>query len=101
MSEKYPELYLEYSDPAAGEEFVTCVMQRVRRQQRIRTLILALAGGIGAVFGLVGAVMLADRISSVFTFDMASVSGLPVGFVVCGTLLFLFLTLNDDSPVLG
>lgn len=57
------------ADPA--DQFLLDVMQRVQREQRRRKSILLFFGLIGALFGLVGAILLSEPITRLF-------AGLPV-----------------------
>jgi len=62
-----PEQLLQYTDEQSAEEFVAGVMQRVKREQRIRKAILLVSGIVGALFGLAGAVALSDSITQLFS----------------------------------
>lgn len=56
------ELLAYQQQPEAGE-FVTAVMQRVQRQQRLRQVILVISGLVGVVFGVIGAMLLAGPLA--------------------------------------
>lgn len=77
------------------DQFVLNVMHRVRREQRRRKLILFVFGLLGAGFGLLGAVLLAEPIAGLFT-------GLPLTGLMQSTLLagaaaaFYVWFMNDD-----
>jgi len=94
-----PEQLLQYTDEQSAEEFVAGVMQRVKREQRIRKAILLVSGIVGALFGLAGAVALSDSITQLFTLSMSATSALPVSLAIIGVLLFLGWLLNDEMTL--
>ena len=99
MPSQLPEQLLQYTDEQLAEEFVAGVMQRVKREQRIRKAILLVSGIVGALFGLAGAVALSDSITQLFTLSMSATSALPVSLAIIGVLLFLGWLLNDEMTL--
>ena len=88
---------LAYREQPADDAFVINVMQDVRREQRRRRMILVSSGVIGAGFGLLGASLLSDSISTAlttaFTGDLAHLSaGASVAILAGITWL-----LQDDA----
>ena len=96
MSEKFPEELLKYTESPPADEFVTGVMRRVKREQDIRTTILVISGFIGSLFGILGAMMLSEPISSLLTFQVDMSSALPGIWSVLGVVVFLFLMVSDE-----
>ena len=58
---------LGFHENPAPDDFVLDVMHRVQHERRSRRLILACFGSIGAVFGLIGAVLLSDPITRILS----------------------------------
>jgi len=91
---------LAYQQQPEAGEFVTAVMQRVQRQQRLRQVILVISGLVGAVFGVVGAMLLAGPmapwISQLLTGDQAATNG---GALLA--LLALFAWMLHEDPTLS
>jgi len=97
------EQLLEYSEAPQADAFVMNVMDGVRREQRTRKIILWAFGLIGALFGLLGAVMLSGPIGHLLTFGQA----IPVMelmqatlFVVAAAAFYLWF-MNDDFSLGG
>ena len=89
---------LQYDDTETSETFVVEVMQSIRREQRTRKVILWVFGLIGALFGLAGAMMLSDNITSLFTFTVAMPAEETmqvVLFIVAATAFYTWF-MNDD-----
>ena len=86
---------LEHREAIPDDQFVLTVMHRVQRERRNRKLILFAFGLLGAGFGLLGAVLLADPIARLF-------NGLPVTGIMQAALLagaaaaFYVWFMNDD-----
>ena len=95
------EKLLAYPDQAeTGEDlFVVDVMRRVRRERRTRKLILSLFGGVGALFGLAGAVMLSDSIGSLFTETLSAMTLIQIPLFAAGAAAFYLWFMNDDLPL--
>lgn len=89
---------LAYSDPAKINDdlFVVDVMRQVTKERRMRKLILFLFGGIGALFGLAGAVMLSDSISQVFTETVSAITLAQLPLLAAGAVAFYIWFMNDD-----
>lgn len=88
---------LAYREPAENEDlFVVDVMRKVRGERRKRKLILASFGGIGALFGIAGAVMLSDGISRVFTEAIPTMTLAQVPLFAVGAAAFYLWFMNDD-----
>jgi len=91
--------WLKYQELPANDGFVENVMQGVRRERRIRRLVLVLSGLVGAAFGIAGAVILSDSITrlvlQVFEQAGAGVAGLALMLV----LAFLAWLLNDEATL--
>lgn len=86
---------LGHREALPDDQFVLSVMHRVRREQRSHKLILFVFGLLGAGFGLLGAVLLAEPIERLFT-------GLPATGIMQAALLagaaaaFYVWSMNDD-----
>lgn len=95
------ETLLHYREPAEEDHFVLDVMKDVQRARRTRRVILWVFGGIGALFGLAGAVMLSDAITELFTFDLAlpATETMQVVLFVVGAAAFYNWFMNDDWSI--
>ena len=88
---------LAYGEPADNDDlFVVDVMRKVRRERRIRKLILTAFGGIGALFGIAGAVMLSDSIGRVFTEAIPAMTLAQIPLFAVGGIAFYLWFMNDD-----
>jgi len=92
------EQLLAYNEAPQPEAFVLDVMRSVKREQRIRKLILWVFGLVGAVFGLAGAVMLSGSISRLFTFtvELPAMETMQVTLFIVGAAAFYLWFMNDD-----
>lgn len=92
------EQLLKYDEPPQPEAFVMNVMQRVRREQLMRKVILWIFGLIGAFFGIAGAVMLSGAISSLFTFSLSLpvMETMQASLFIAGAAAFYLWCMNDD-----
>jgi hypothetical protein len=81
---------------ASGDAFVDGVMQRVRREQKTRSLILYVFGLIGAVFGVVGATLLSGKITWLFIEVMDGTLMMQVVLFVIAALAFYSWFMNDE-----
>jgi hypothetical protein len=90
---------LRYREAGLGQEFVDGVMQGVRRQRLNRRLILLSFGIVGAIFGLVGATMLSDSITRLFTADPGGTVAMQVVLSVVAAFAFYTWFMNDDLSV--
>lgn len=88
---------LEYHQTPEDGAFVAEVMQRVRRQQRMRRLILAVTGLTGAIFGAAGAIILAEPVAQA----MADTKLLPVSVAMVGAVAFLAWVFQDETSASG
>lgn len=94
------EKLLAYPGSETGDDlFVVDVMRRVRAERRRRRLILALFGGIGALFGLAGAVMLSGSINHVFTELLSARLLFQLPLFAAGAVAFYLWAMNDDLPL--
>ena len=71
MPERIDELNFEqllaYTDEPGSDEFVANVMHNVRQERRKRQLVLFIFGLVGAAFGVLGAFLLSDSITRLFS----------------------------------
>lgn len=94
------ERLLAFPQAEAGDDlFVIDVMRRVRAERRRRRIILIAFSGIGAAFGLAGAVMLSDPISRLFTELMPDRLLLQLPLFAAGAVAFYSWFMNDDLHV--
>jgi hypothetical protein len=103
VHEQEIERLLGYSDSPEPGTFVVEVMNRVKREQRTRKLILWAFGLIGAMFGLAGAAMLSDSIADLFTFTVtmpATQTAQVVLFIVAAVAFYTWF-MNDDLALGG
>jgi len=93
---------LAYPAPPAGDDpdrFVVAVMDRVRRERRRRRLVLFGFGGIGALFGLLGATWLADPIARLFIDAIPAEWLMQGALLVAGAAAFHAWMMGDDLPL--
>jgi len=92
------EQLLAYTEAPQPEAFVLDVMRSVKREQRIRKVILWVFGLVGAAFGLAGAVMLSGSISRLFTFtvELPAMETMQVTLFIVGAAAFYLWFMNDD-----
>ena len=99
MSEQHLEDALDtllgFEEDLPQDEFVLNVMHGVARQRRIRRLVLATFGLIGAVFGLVGATLLSAPIAQLFA-SLPATGTMQAVLVVCAAAAFYTWFMNDD-----
>lgn len=97
MDQKLEQM-LGYPDTGAPNDdlFVVDVMRQVRKDQHTRKMILFLFGGIGAVFGLIGAILLSDGIQHVLTETVTATAWFQVPLLVSGAAAFYAWCMNDD-----
>ena len=88
---------LEYHQAPEDSAFVTEVMDGVKRQQRLRRLILTATGITGALFGATGAMMLARPLAQAMT----EVNLLPILVAAVGGIVFLFWVFQDETSASG
>jgi hypothetical protein len=92
---------LEYSRAPQADAFVVDVMRGVKREQLLRRVILWAFGLVGALFGLIGAVMLSDSITRLFSFTLSlpATETMQVVLFVVGAAAFYTWFMNDDLHV--
>ena len=88
---------LEYHETPQNDDFVAGVIKRVQRQQRIRRLILAATGLVGASFGAVGMLMISDGISRLIT----DTNVLPASVAVVVLAAFMAWLFQDEVAAVG
>jgi hypothetical protein len=77
------------------DQFVLTVMHRVQRERRSRKLILFGFGLIGALFGLLGALLLAAPIAHLFT-GLPATGIMQAALVASAAAAFYVWSMNDD-----
>lgn len=89
---------LAYRDVDMPDEdlFVVDVMRGVRKQRMTRRLILLSFGLVGAMFGLVGAVLLSDAINNLFTDAIPATRAMQAVLLVSGIAAFYVWVMGDD-----
>lgn len=92
---------LAYPEQESGNDdlFVVDVMRRVQKERRTRKLILGLFGGIGALFGLAGALMLSETIAGLFGNVDPTVFFLQLPLFSAGAAAFYIWFMNDDLAI--
>ena len=88
---------LQYHETPQDDKFVAGVMKGVRRQQRIRKLILATTGMVGACFGAVGMLMISDGINRL----IADSYVLPASAALVGLAAFMAWLFQDEVSAVG
>lgn len=103
MAEQDFEQLLKYSEPEEPVDFVVNVMQGVRREQRTRRLILWAFGLVGAIFGLIGAIMLSAPLASVFnaSAQLPAREAMQAVLFIAGAAAFYTWFMNDDLHLDG
>ena len=88
--------YPEGPDGAEDDGFVVDVMAGVRRERGRRRAILAAFGGVGALFGLAGAILLADPVDALFTELLSGTHIMQAALLVSGAAAFYVWMMGDD-----
>lgn len=88
---------LTYHQPPEPDDFVVDVMLGIKRQQRVRKLILAATGLVGGSFGVAGMLLLSDSLGQIFSGS----NTLTVSTSVVLILAFLTWLLHDDAGLAG
>jgi hypothetical protein len=88
---------LEYHETPQDDKFVTGVIKGVQRQQRMRRLILAATGLVGASFGAAGVLMISDSVNRLIT----DANVLPVSGALVGLAVFLTWLFQDETTAIG
>ena len=86
---------LEFREPLPAEAFVLDVMQRVRREQRRRNIILFAFGLVGAAFGLAGAFLLAGPVAGIFS-KLPVMATMQAVLLAVAALAFYVWSMNED-----
>ena len=76
--------------------FVERVMKQVKREQRIRRLILFSFGLIGALFGLAGAMILSGQITWLFTEVLSGTMTMQLVLFLIAALAFYNWFMDDN-----
>jgi membrane associated rhomboid family serine protease len=84
---------LAYHETPEDGAFTARVMRGVRRQQRLRRLILWSFGAVGAAFGVAGATLLAEPLVRV----LAGVNSLEAGVAVMAVVALVGWLLHEES----
>jgi len=92
------EQLLEFDTPPGGEAFVMDVMRSVKRQQRVRQIILWVFGVVGALFGVAGAFMLSGPVSNFMTggLSLPVMKTMQATLFIVGAAAFYLWFMNDD-----
>ena len=88
---------LKYHETPQDDHFVAEVIKGVRRQQRMRKLILATAGVVGASFAAFGVLTISDSLNQLIT----DANVLPVSVALVGLAAFLTWLFQDEVAALG
>ena len=91
---------LSFREDLPPDPFVLDVMHSVQRDRQRRRWILGLCGAAGAGFGLLGAAMLADDISRLFT-GLPSTATMQAALFVFAGFAFYSWFMNDDLGLHG
>jgi hypothetical protein len=86
---------LGHHEAVPDDPFVLMVMQRVQREQRSRRLILFVFGLAGALFGVLGAFLLADPVARLFT-GLPATGMMQTALVASAAAAFYVWFMNDD-----
>ena len=91
---------LRYPEQGVSDDlFVVDVMRQIQKERRTRTLILLLFGGIGALFGLFGAILLSDDISRLFTETLTVTTLMQLPLFATGAAALYIWFMNDDLSI--
>ena len=88
---------LEYHETPEDLDFVAGVIKGVQRRQRMRRLILAATGMVGAAFGAVGVLMISDSVSQLIT----DANVLPASIALVGIAAFMAWLFQDETAAVG
>ena len=94
-SEQALDRLLATEEPLPEDGFVLDVMLAVRRQRRLRWLILSVCGLVGAAFGLFGALLLSAPISALFQ-SLPLTGTMQAVLLACAACAFYVWFMNDD-----
>jgi len=88
---------LKYHETPKDDSFVAGVAKAVKRQQRLRKLILTVTGLTGAVFGAAGVMMISDSVSRF----IADANVLPLSVAFVGLAAFMVWLFQDEVTAVG
>ena len=88
---------LEYHETPERGDFTAAVMRGVSRQRRIRKLILAGSGLVGAAFGMAGMMLLSEPVSRF----LGEVDLLPVSLGAVLIVAMVTWLLYDEAGLAG
>jgi len=91
---------LSHSEALPDDDFVLRVMQRARLERGRRRSILLAFGLLGAAFGALGAVQLAEPIARAFT-DLPQATVMQTALFAAGAVAFYSWFMGDDLGVPG
>jgi uncharacterized protein YacL len=89
---------LGFRENLVADEFILDVMRNVQHARRRRKLILLIFGLIGAAFGVLGAVLLADPIARLFT-GLPLIGTMHAVLIVVASAAFYCWMMNEDSSL--
>ena len=94
---------LAYSEAPKPDVFVASVMHDVERQKKLRRVILWSFGLIGALFGLIGAVILSGPINRLFSLPagLPAIETMQIVLLVVAAAAFYAWFMNDDWSLGG
>ena len=88
---------LKYHQTPEDDNFVAGVIKDVKRQQRLRKLILTATGLTGAAFGAAGVLMISDGVSRY----IADANMLSTSIALVGLAAFLVWLFQDEVTAVG
>lgn len=88
---------LEYHQTPGPDSFVADVIKGIERQQKMRKLILLGSSLIGGLFGVLGASLLSDPITSLLAQVATGEAAMPLGLAVMSTIALLGWLLHDET----
>lgn len=86
---------LGFSEAVPNDEFVLRVMQRLRKEQRRRRLILTVCGLVGAAFGAVGAMLLSQPLARILI-DLPPTGTMQAVLIGVAAIAFYGWMMNED-----
>ena len=95
IADRHLDELLAFNEAVPDDEFVLQVMQRLRKEQRRRRLILTVCGLVGAAFGAVGAMLLSQPIARIFT-DLPPTATMQAVLVGVAAMAFYAWMMNED-----
>ena len=88
---------LEYHQTPEDGACGTAVMHRVRRQKRLRRLILVATGVTGAIFGAAGVLILSEPLARA----SADIQLMPASVALVGGVAFFAWLFQDETSAAG